>query len=414
MRTALLASLLVLALSASPGAQAPQTTAFVASTILDGTGRTPIYDGVILVRDGKVVAIGPTSTVVIPPGAARVDFTNKTILPGFINSHGHVGGETSTREDIERELLLYARYGVTSVFSLGGDGPNSFRVRDAAAPRHARLFVAGAVVGGNTADAATAEVARNADLKANWIKVRVDDGLGSAQKMAKEGWKAAIEEAHARKLPVAAHIFYLNDAKDLLREGVDLIAHSVRDDAVDAEIVNLLLGSDVCVVPTLMREVSTFVYESTPEFFSDPFFLRYADKAAVAQFSTPQRQEEVKQSASAQRYKVALEQASLNLGRLSRLGVRIAMGTDTGPAGRFQGYFEHLELEMMAKAGLRPRQIILSATGDAAHCMKQARVVGTLAPGAFADFVVYGQSPLDDIRNTRTLESVWIGGARLP
>jgi imidazolonepropionase-like amidohydrolase len=221
-----------------------------------------------------------------------------------------------------------------------------------------------------------------------------------------------IEQAHRHGLRVAAHVYYLEDAKSALRAGADFIAHSVRDRDVDEELVRLLKERDVCLSPTLMREVSTYVYESEPPFFSDPFFLREADPAVLAQLRDPKRQEGLRTSPSAQPYKKALEVASRNLKALSDAGVRIAMGTDTGPPGRFQGYFEHMELELMAKAGLTPRQVIASATGTAARCLRLPDA-GTLRPGAWADFVVLRGNPLDDVRQTRTIESVWISGRQV-
>jgi imidazolonepropionase-like amidohydrolase len=163
-----------------------------------------------------------------------------------------------------------------------------------------------------------------------------------------------------------------------------------------------------------MREVSTFVYESEPAFFADPFFLREADPAVLAELRDPRRQEGVRKSRAAQIYKTALEVASRNLKRLADAGVRIAMGTDTGPPARFQGYFEQMELELMAKAGLTPRQVLLSAAGDAARCLRLDGRVGTIRPGAWADLLVLAKNPLDDVRNTRTIESVWIAGNRVP
>jgi imidazolonepropionase-like amidohydrolase len=129
-------------------------------------------------------------------------------------------------------------------------------------------------------------------------------------------------------LRVAAHIFYLEDAKDLLRAGVDIIAHSVRDTDVDDEFISLMKARRVSYIPTLTREISTIVYESTPAFFSDPFFLNEADPAVVAQLKEPARQAAMRESTSAQRYKVALDVAKRNLKRLSEAGVTIAMGTD--------------------------------------------------------------------------------------
>src|SRR5207244_4349798 len=162
-----------------------------------------------------------------------------------------------------------------------------------------------------------------------------------------------IDEAHRRGLRVASHMFYLEDAKSLLRSGSDFIAHSVRDKDIDDEFVSLLKQRDVCYCPTFTREISTFIYESTPAFFKDPFFLREADRGLMKELQEPERQAAMKNSKSAQAYKAGLEVARRNLKKISDAGVRIAMGTDTGAApGRFQGYFEHLELEMMKDAGM--------------------------------------------------------------
>src|SRR5262249_15439218 len=133
--------------------------------------------------------------------------------------------------------------------------------------------------------------------------------------------------------------------------------------------------------PTLTRELSTFIYESTPAFFSDPFFLREADREVIAQLQEPQRQEAMSKSPTAQSYKAALGVAKRNLKKAVNAGLLIVMGTDAGPfPNRFQGYFEHLEMEMMAESGLTPAQILRAATGDAAQAMKQAMKVDGVGP----------------------------------
>jgi imidazolonepropionase-like amidohydrolase len=126
----------------------------------------------------------------------------------------------------------------------------------------------------------------------------------------------------------------------------------------------------------------------------------------------PQRQARMRTDKSAQRYKVALEQANANLKALATAGVRIAMGTDTGPPARFQGYFEHMELDMMAKAGLSPSAIVAAATGAPGDCL-QIPNTGYLRRGAYADFLVLSANPLADVRNFHSLESVWIGGKNI-
>ena len=93
----------------------------------------------------------------------------------------------------------------------------------------------------------------------------------------------------------------------------------------------------VCYIPTLTREISTFVYESVPEFFSDPYFLKEADPAVLEALQTPERMSRMAASRSAQAYKAGLEVAMGNVGALHAAAVPIAMGTDTEPPARFQG-----------------------------------------------------------------------------
>jgi imidazolonepropionase-like amidohydrolase len=388
-------------------AQSP-VRAFTGLTLIDGTDRAPVADATIVVRDGRVVASGPSSIVAIPAGAQRIALDGKVVIPGLINAHGHVNEP--------RDLSTYAAYGITTVYSLGGEPASVFAARDAQetpALGRARVYVAGPVLSATTPAEARRQVASASAQHVDIIKIRVDDNLGTSQKMPPEVYGAVIDEAHKRGLRVAAHLFYLADAKQLLAAGADFVAHSIRDADVDADVIAALRAKDVCVSPTLMREVSTFVYESTPEFFSDPFFLAHANPEWVAMFKDPARQQAMRASPSAQRYKAALEVATRNVKALADAGVPIAMGTDTGPTGRFQGYFELLELETMVNAGLTPKQALASATRDAARCMKLDRDLGTLEPGKWADFVVLDASPLSSIANLRRISSVWIAGNRV-
>jgi imidazolonepropionase-like amidohydrolase len=326
------------------------------------------------------------------------------------------GPRAYTDANTLRQLGVFARYGITSVVSLGGEQDPAFKARDAqdtASLDRARIHLAGDVIVGKTPDEARQMVATVAARRPDIIKIRVDDNLGTTAKMTPDVYRAVIDEAHKRGLRVAAHLFYLDDAKDLVRAGADFIAHSVRDKDIDDELIALMKQRDVPYCPTLTREISTFVYESTPQFFSDPFFLREADRDVVAQLRQPARQEAMRTSSSAQRYKAALEVAKRNLKKAADAGILIAMGTDAGPLPeRFQGYFEHLEMEMMAESGLTPAPVLRSATRDAARAMK-LNDVGTLTKGAWADFVVLDRDPLADIRNTRSIASVWIAGNQI-
>jgi imidazolonepropionase-like amidohydrolase len=406
--SASLAVLLAAGLTGAAQAPAP-VRAFTGMRLVDGTDRPPIANATIVVRDGRIVAAGAADQVTVPSGAERIALTGKTVIPGLINAHGHVNNTA-------RDLATYAAYGVTTVYSLGDEKPDAFAARDAqnaASLNRSRVFVAGPVLAPRTPEEARELVAKNQAMKVNVIKIRVDDNLGTTPKMAPEIYRAVISEAHARGLRTEVHLFYLADAKGVLEAGADLIAHSVRDLDVDAQMISQMKARNICLVPTLMREVSTFVYESTPAFFSDPLFLSHADTQWVTDLRDPAAQAKVKASSAAQRYKAGLEVASRNVKKLSDAGVPIAMGTDTGPVGRFQGYFELMELEMMVKAGLTPKQALLSATRDAARCQKIDAELGTIEPNKWADFVVLNADPTANISNVRQIDAVYIAGNKV-
>jgi imidazolonepropionase-like amidohydrolase len=412
----MLAATALTALRAQPAGG--RVTAFTGARVIDGTDKPPLDNATIVIRDGRIIAIGPAARVQVPTGATRVSLAGKTVIPGLVNAHGHVGNTlglqpaTYSAESVTRDLKTYAAYGVTTVVSLGDDHEAGIAARDAQATSsldRARLFVAGPVLAPKTPEEARTLVAADQTMKVDIVKIRVDDNLGTTPKMAPEVYRAVIDEAHKRNMRVAVHLFYLDDAKSVLDAGADFIAHSVRDKDVDDGFAAMLKRRNVCYCPTLMREVSTFVYESTPAWFSDPLFLKHVDAKTVEQLKEPARQEQMKNSKSAQRYKVALEQASTNLKKLSDAGVTIAMGTDSGPAARFQGYFELMELELMAKAGMTPRQVLLASTRDAARCQKLTDV-GTLEEKMWADFVVLDADPLADIGNVKKINAVYVAG----
>jgi imidazolonepropionase-like amidohydrolase len=404
MRRPIKAALALLFAAAAP--VTAQTKAFTGATLIDGTDRAPVRNATLVVRDGKVIAAG--AGVAIPAGAERVALDGKFVMPGLVNAHGHVNGLA--------DLNTYAAYGVTSVFSLGGEPEPVVAARAAQSSptlNRSRVWVAGPVLAPRTPEEAKTQVAGVAAMKADMVKIRVDDNLKTTAKMTPEVYKAVIAEAHRLGMRVAVHLYYLADAKDILASGGDLVAHSVRDAEVDSELIAALKRAGVCVSPTLMREVSTFVYESTPEWFSDPLFQAHANPEWVAQGKDPARQQNVRNSASAKVYKAALPVAQRNMKKLLDAGVPIAMGTDTGPQGRFQGYFELMELELMAQAGLTPKQVIAASTREAAKCMKIDGQVGTLEAGKWADFVALDANPLDNVSNARKISSVWIAGNKV-
>jgi imidazolonepropionase-like amidohydrolase len=410
-------------------AQGPSAGGVIALTggrVIDGTGRAPIEQATILISGGTITAVGPSSALQVPAGATRVDLAGKTVVPGLVNAHGHVQKRPENtlpvRDDLVRRLRMYASYGVTTVVSLGSnpgaDEAEGIKLRDEQeqiALDRARLYTSGESVRRlKTEEQARKAVDRVADLKPDIIKMHYD---GPPDGISAETGNAIIDQAHKRGLRVAAHIFYLQEAKDALAGGVDIIAHSVRDRDVDQAFIAEMKRRSVPYIPTLTREVSVFVYESTPAFFKDPFFQRGISlyREEMPSLIDPAAQEKVRNDKAAQSIKQALVQANRNLKIVSDAGIPIAMGTDSGAAqaaGRWQGYFEHVELEMMVQAGLTPLQTIVSATSGAAHAARLNHV-GSIAAGKAADLLVLDGNPLQDIRNTRRISSVWIAGRRI-
>ena len=264
-------------------AQSPAApTALTGARVIDGAGGAALENATLLVANGRIQEVG--TAVKVPAGATRVDLRGKTIIPGLINSHGHVDAARNSSEPVRDQLLaqlgVYSQYGVTTAYSLGSganDAADGLKIRDEQERTtldRARLYSAGLVIADNTPEAARKSVNQHADQKVDIIKIRVDGEDTSPTKMKPEVYRAIIDEAHKRGLRVAAHLYYLKDAMGLVEAGADVIAHSVRDQDVTPALVAALKQRNVGYIPTLTRDLSVFVYQTTPAFFSDPFFLR--------------------------------------------------------------------------------------------------------------------------------------------
>ena len=440
----LLLQLLLLSCAEKP-VQAPATPSGPVAVVIDGaqvwdgTGAAPVQDAVVVIKGDRIDAIGPRGSVTVPVDARTVDAKGKTIIPGLINMHGHVGmtkglkqgKENYTKENILAQLKQYARYGVTTVMSLGTDFEAMFELRGPAksdeSPR-ATVFTAGrgftgkngypAVLPGNAGipvevdnvDEVKAHIQELAQQKVDMVKIWVDDHWGHYVKIRPELYKAIIEEAHKNNLRVMAHLFYLGDAKSLVGAGLDGMAHSVRDREVDDALIKILKEKNSFAVATLTREESTFIYAEPPAFLDDPFFARWTDPEVIKALKDPAWGKKVKSDPDFPKYAGQLKMGQKNLKKLFDAGVKLAFGTDTGPPARFQGFFEHRELELMVQAGLTAAQALKIATLNTAECLRAEKDVGTLEKGKRADLIVLDANPLEDILNTRKINQVWIGG----
>jgi len=422
--------------SVRPQAQASAgaAVALANARLIDGTGRPAIERATIVINGGRIESVGPSSAVTPPAGATTVDLTGRTIVPGFINAHGHLGAGDKAlplREQILQQLRLYAGYGVTTLQSLGDDGVESVKLHEEQARGaldRARLYTAGAAVVGESVDDARQKVDKVASQRVNMVKTRMNrlafaDGsrtgsptqFKTAGDMAPDVYRAVIEQAHKHKLRVAAHLFYLDQAKQLVDAGLDVIAHSIRDQDVDKAFIATLKAKNVGYIPTLTRDVAVFEFESGPTYVKEPFFQKgiATFRFDLKEVSAPTFHDKIRGSSEAQMTKKSLEQGMRNVKLLVDGGVTVAMGTDSGAVvGRWQGYNEHREIELMVKAGLSPMQALVSATGAAARALR-IDDLGTLERGKWADLIVLTANPLTDIRHTREIDSVWIAGNKL-
>jgi imidazolonepropionase-like amidohydrolase len=432
MRTLLLALLIC-------HADGAEVAVFKGFTLI-GNG-PPQRDAGMVVTDGRITWVGPAAQMKIPPGGTVQDFTRRYVIPGMINLHGHVSIVSGlsqdaqglyTREGVGKNLELYARYGITAVASLGTDQPLVYQIREeqrGGRPRMARIFTAGRGFTGKggypstmagmegvpfeaaTPQAAVAAVDELASHHPDLVKIWVDDHGGKLPKIPIEISTAIIQAAHRHGLKVVAHIFYLKDAKQLAAAGIDGFAHSVRDLPVDDELIRLMKQHGTWqMTATLSREASMFAYARPAPFLDDPFFTSSIARDVLATLKSPAYQQKAASDPDLPHYPEYLRTAQRNLKTLADAGVRYGFGTDSGPPARFAGYFEHWEAQLMVEAGLTPAQVIAAATRSAAEFLGAAKVLGSLEQGKWADFVVLKANPLTDIRNTRSIEQVYIAG----
>jgi imidazolonepropionase-like amidohydrolase len=407
--------------------------------IWDGTGAPAVEDGVLVVRGDRIEAVGARNTVTIPAGATVVDARGKTLIPGIINTHGHLGWtkrlvESSmnySRESILAQLQQYGRFGVTTVASLGLDSGPMFEVRgpaDPAEPPRASVLTAGKGFTGkdgypgtlpqfagvpyevDTLDEVKARIKELSDQKVDMVKIWVDDHFGRYKKIRPELYKAIIDEAHGQNLKVVAHIFYLDDAKGLVEAGIDGLVHSVRDHEVDDALIRMMKEKGTFYAPTLTREWALLTYAEAPAFLDDPFLTRLADPEDIKDLKDPAWGKKVKAGPDYPKLKAPLAMAERNLKRLFDAGVKIALGSDTGPPARFQGYFEHVELAMIVDLGLTPAQVLQIATLGSAQSLGIDKDFGTIEKGKRADLLLLDANPLESILNTRQINRIWIGG----
>ena len=372
-----------------------QSTAYEGARLIIGDGSV-VENGTLVVQGDKIVAAG--AGVQIPAGANRVNLAGKTVMPMIIDSHVHL---SPTRERIIVDLKRRAYYGVSTALSMGADLYEMLPIRGENIPGAAKFLSAGRGItmpepGRMTAPhwiqteaEAVKAVQELADRKVDIVKIWVDDWRGKYKKLTPEIYGAIIKEAHAKGLRVSAHIFEMEDAKGLMRAGLDAFAHGVRDKDIDDEIIVMMKQRpNIVLIPNLPdRGVKTdlsWLKAGMPAEEVDKLEKANVDNPTTNAFFSIQAR---------------------NLAKMNAAGVRIVMGTDGN-----RPWGPHVEMEDMVAAGMAPAQVIVAATRNGAEFLK-LNDQGTLAAGKSADFIVLDANPLDDITNTRKISAVVLRGA---
>jgi imidazolonepropionase-like amidohydrolase len=408
--------------------------------VIDGVSGSPIDNAAIVIRDGRILAIGPAASITPPPNSNMIDYSGKTIIPGLISAHSHVGifaGAKAAPENYNRNFILqqlrqYEAYGVTAVTALGLNGPLFYELREdmhAGRMPGADLFGADqgiGVVGGQPA-AAVVQVADNqisrpdgeeraraairemAARKTDLVKIWLDSSGGLMPKTKPEVYSAVIDEAHKNGLRVAAHIYDLDDAKAIVRAGVDIIAHGVRDKAVDTELIDMLKARSVWYIATIGLDESIYSFPEQAPWTREPFVQRVLHPSVRTLLDDPAYRERALAAPATAKARAAVANNKENLKTLHDAGVRIAFGSDSGVGMRYAGVAEHRELALSVEAGLTPLQALTLATSNAAALLK-LEDRGVLAVGKLANLVVLDGDPTVDVSNSKKIHAVWHRG----
>ena len=438
-----------------------ETTALVGGRVIDGTGRDPIDDAVVLIDGERIDAVFRRGDMEIPEGTELVDIAGSTVIPGLIDCHVHVGvlADNSFLQVEDPESLAdqfmttLLSHGVTTVRDTGNFNPDEvFRTFKESRDGWPRFFGAGTILDGpadppapwrwlaiiDDETSAREETARLVEAGMDFIKVYVWARLPVL--------RAVVSEAHRRGVRVAAHVGHMVTVEEAVKVGVDALEH-VR---VGRELVPEEHQADLTALPgrildplvgfqpwryidpssdladgliALMAEQGTFI---TPTLTLSQSILAGNTPAGTCPAGLDEMPEAVAEQWSQYAYPFDYsdtdwEQAPVELrnqmafiGRAQQGGVNVTAGTDLTNPFVVPGHSMHEELRLLVDGcGFTPMEAIVSGTGRAAELLGQADDLGTVEKRKLADLVVLEGDPLDDIGNTRQISAVYKGGRRI-
>jgi len=368
----------------------------------------------VLVSDGKIVTVA--SNIRSPDGAQVVDGRGKTLLPGLIDSHVHIGGGDFKGITLRKSAL----FGVTTVISLSDVGETPRLMHE-----HARQEQAGELADFMTAGIAAtvkgghgtqfgvsfptlddpaqvesfvdARIAEGSDV----IKVIYEDFGGRMVRLPKSTMKAVIEVAHARgKLAVVHAGQRVEHVRDAIESGADGVVHSFFNSAADDGYGKMFVSHNAFLIPTFPLQVSMCALPDNSALGRDPRIAPWLTSIETlrlnAAYRTPDRHEDCAGSF-----------ASIPI--LRDAGAIILAGTDASNKGTAYGASLHEELEILVRSGLSPAQSLSAATSAAARTWRFTDR-GRIASGLRGDLLLVNGDPTSDIGSTRDIAMVWLAG----
>jgi len=405
--------------------------------IIDGTGKTPLQQASVLIKDGRIEEI-KRGKMEAPPQSQVIDATGKTVLPGLIDMHAHLisgGFDTISEKSMsydpieqQRVLKLMLYWGVTSVCDPVQPLELGLQLRkeanDNAFPSP-RLFISGpgfTAPGGwagsfdpsarmeprSVADVKE-QVARLSNAKVNFLKVFYDS-MGcsfssSLPKLAQSLLDAIVAEAHVRQLRVMVHVYETADHKDALKAGADIMAHSAITAPVDEEYLNLARKNKILYLSTLSVYHDVFNETEIRNLIAQEFVQETVPRRTLDTLTENGPLDAFEKTIKQSYIKDQLPTINANLKKVFENEIAIGVGPDTGVPGAFPGIAVHREMELMVQAGIPIPAVLVAATKTAAEYLGE-KSLGTIEKGKTADLIIVNGNPLVDIKETRNIELV--------